>query len=168
MLLVGLVGAHSRRASLPGTESALTNQSVKNCTHSASRIDSRGGEQVHGDVVIKHLNTYHSWEHKVLTYTEYRAVSGVFRTIDPPPPLHPASESCPRTKGGGVHTRRAVRGWGVNISPDIGLASYSIIHLWLGVMALSCGWEDILLVCKYLMTTSRFILLLGYLFMSNS
>ncbi len=27
--------------------------------------------------------------HKVLTYIEYTAVSGVFRTIDLPPPLHP-------------------------------------------------------------------------------
>jgi hypothetical protein len=53
-------------------------------------------------------------EHKVLTYIKYRAVSGVFRTIDPPPPLHPASVSSPRTKGGGGgHTRRAVRGGGV-------------------------------------------------------
>jgi hypothetical protein len=41
------------------------------------------------------------WHHKVLTYIEYRAVSGVFRTIDPPPPLHPESVSSPRTKGGG-------------------------------------------------------------------
>jgi hypothetical protein len=44
------------------------------------------------------------WEsryHKVLTYVEYRAVSGVFQNIDPPPPLHPASVSSPRTKGGG-------------------------------------------------------------------
>jgi hypothetical protein len=40
----------------------------------------------------------------------YRAVSGVFQTLDPPPPLHPASVSSPRTKGGGVHTCRAV--WG--------------------------------------------------------
>ncbi len=32
----------------------------------------------------------------------------------------PASVSSPRTKGGGggVHTRRAVRGWGINISED--------------------------------------------------
>ncbi len=44
--------------------------------------------------------------HKVLTDVEYRAVSAVFQNIDPPPPLHPASVSCPRTKGGGVHTRR--------------------------------------------------------------
>jgi hypothetical protein len=32
---------------------------------------------------------------------EYRAVSGVFRTMAPPPPLHPASVSSPRSKGGG-------------------------------------------------------------------
>jgi hypothetical protein len=38
--------------------------------------------------------------HKVLIYIEYRAVSGVFRTINPPPPFHPASVSSPRTKGG--------------------------------------------------------------------
>jgi hypothetical protein len=74
------------------------------------------------------------WGHKVLTYVEYRAVSGVFQNIDPPPPLHPASVSSPRTKGGGVHTRRAVRGWGSIFwkTPDIGLASYSIISLRLG------------------------------------
>jgi hypothetical protein len=53
---------------------------------------------------------------KVLTYLEYRAVSGVF-------------PSSPRTKGRGVHTRRAVRGLGVNISEDarhwIGLFQYN-------------------------------------------
>jgi hypothetical protein len=38
--------------------------------------------------------------------------------LTPPPPLHPASVSFPLTKGGGVHTRLAVRGWGVNISED--------------------------------------------------
>jgi uncharacterized coiled-coil DUF342 family protein len=42
--------------------------------------------------------------HKVLTNIEYRGVSGVFRTIDPPPPVHPASVSSPRTKGGRVYT----------------------------------------------------------------
>ncbi len=34
----------------------------------------------------------YSWEsrdHKVLTYVEYRAVSGVFQNIDPPPPSPP-------------------------------------------------------------------------------
>ncbi len=40
--------------------------------------------------------------HKVLTYIEYRAVSGVFRTIDPPTPS-PPSESVlpPAPKAGG-------------------------------------------------------------------
>ncbi len=47
---------------------------------------------------------------KYLHIIEYRAVPDVFQTIDPPPPLHPASVSSPRTKGGGVHTRRAVKG----------------------------------------------------------
>jgi hypothetical protein len=36
-----------------------------------------------------------------------------FKLKNPHPPLHPASVSSPRTKrGGGVHTRRAVRGVG--------------------------------------------------------
>ena len=65
---------------------------------------------------------------------KYRAqsmVSGVFQNVDPPPPIHPASVSSPRTKGGegGVHTRRAVSGWGVNIFEDaihwIGLLQYT-------------------------------------------
>ncbi len=48
-----------------------------------------------------------------------------------PPPFHPANLSSPRTKGGGVHTRWAVREWGSIFwkTPDIGLASYSIIPL---------------------------------------
>jgi hypothetical protein len=45
------------------------------------------------------------------------------------PLLHPASVSSLRNKGEGVHTRRAVRGWGVNISEDarhwIGLLQYN-------------------------------------------
>ncbi len=74
--------------------------------------------------------------HKVLTYIEYRAVSGVFRTIDPPPPLHSAIVSSPAPKagggGGGVHTRRAVKELGGSIfrkTPGIGFASFSIIPL---------------------------------------
>jgi hypothetical protein len=69
--------------------------------------------------------------HKELTYIEYRAVSGVCRTIDPPPPLPLASVSSPRTKGGVLYTRRAVRGWGsiFRKTPHVGLASYSIIPL---------------------------------------
>jgi hypothetical protein len=80
----------------------------------------------------KSLLLSHYPYHKVLTYIEYRAVSGVFRTTElliPHPPLHPASVSSPSTKGGRVHTRRAVRGWGVNISEDawhwIGLLQYN-------------------------------------------
>ncbi len=55
------------------------------------------------------------WRHKVLTYVEYRAVSGVLKILTTPPPPHPASVFSFRTKG---HTRRAVRGWGVNILED--------------------------------------------------
>jgi hypothetical protein len=57
-------------------------------------------------------------------------VPGVFRTIDPPPPLHPASVSSPpRTQGGErVHTTHFSGGEGVGSifrkTPDIGLASY--------------------------------------------
>ncbi len=63
----------------------------------------------------------HSWAlsetngsaHKILTYVEYRAVSCVFQDISPHPPLHPASVSSPRTKGGGYTLAgRAVRGVG--------------------------------------------------------
>ncbi len=48
------------------------------------------------------MNMNMDGKHKVLTYVEYRAVSGVFQNIDPstPSPLHPASVSSPRTKGG--------------------------------------------------------------------
>jgi hypothetical protein len=42
--------------------------------------------------------------HKILTYVEYRAVSGVFQFIDPPPTLHPASVSSPAPKAGGWGT----------------------------------------------------------------
>ncbi len=46
-------------------------------------------------------------KHKVLTYVEYRAVSGVFQNIDAPPPLPLASVSFPLTiseGGGGTHS----------------------------------------------------------------
>ncbi len=77
-----------------------------------------------------------TFPHKVLTYVEYRAVSGVFQNIDPPPPLHPASVSSPRTKGGGVQHSPGGEWIGGSIfwkTPDIGLASYSIISLRLPV-----------------------------------
>ncbi len=68
--------------------------------------------------------------HKVLTYIEYKAVSGVFRTIEPPPLLHPVSVSSPAPGGG--YTLAGRWGGGGSIfqkTPDIGLASYSIIPL---------------------------------------
>ncbi len=69
---------------------------------------------------------------KVITYVEYRAVSGVFQNIDPPPPSQPSE--CvlpPHQRWGGVHTRRVVRGWGggFNFLEDathwIGLLQYN-------------------------------------------
>ncbi len=60
--------------------------------------------------------------HKVHTYIRRVQSCGwrLSEYIDPPPPLHPASVSSPRTKGGGVHTRWAVWGEGpeVNILDD--------------------------------------------------
>ncbi len=55
----------------------------------------------------------------------------IYRVQSPHPPLHPASVSSPRNKGGGVHTRRAVRvGEGFNILEDakhrIGLLKYNL------------------------------------------
>jgi hypothetical protein len=55
-------------------------------------------------------------------------VSGVFRTIDPQHCIQPASVSSPASKAG-VHIRRAVSGWEVNILEDvrhwIGLLKYN-------------------------------------------
>ncbi len=79
-----------------------------------------------------------SLEHKVQSTYVCRVQSSVWRLPKywppPSPNFHPASVSSPRTLGGGggIHTRRAVRGVGGSIfwkTPDIGLASYSIISL---------------------------------------
>ncbi len=56
------------------------------------------GEVAVHDHSLQSLNRH---THKVLTYVEYRVVPGVFRTIDTPPPLHPASVSSPPPKAGG-------------------------------------------------------------------
>ncbi len=47
----------------------------------------------------------HGWDHKLFTYIEYRAVSGVFWTIDPPPPS-PPSECVlpPQQRRGATHS----------------------------------------------------------------
>ncbi len=86
---------------------------------------------LHVKIIAETVMIINGQRHKVLTYIEYRAVSGVFRTIDPPPPLHPASVSSPRTKGGGytLAGRWGGGGEGVNISEDarhwIGLLQYN-------------------------------------------
>ena len=53
-------------------------------------------------LLIRPPNIYKIY--KVLTYEEYRAVSGVFQNIEPPPPFHPASVSSPAPKAGGTHS----------------------------------------------------------------
>ncbi len=62
---------------------------------------------------------------KVLTYIEYRVVSVVFRTIDPPPPHRPARVYPPPHSLGGEGVGRSI----VQKTPVIGLAFYSIIPL---------------------------------------
>jgi hypothetical protein len=76
------------------------------------------GKLIHEKTLSRKSRDTVPLNHKVLTYIEYIAVSGVFRTIDPPPPLPLASASSPRTKGlvYTLHTRRAMRGWGLGRS----------------------------------------------------
>ncbi len=60
-----------------------------------------------------------STSHKVLTYLEYRAVPGVFKNIDPSPPLHPASVCVlPPHQRRGYTLAGRWGGWGVNILED--------------------------------------------------
>ncbi len=84
--------------------------------------------------------------HKVLTYVEYRAVSSVFRNIDPPP--LPLASVSPPTKGGGyTDTLAGVRGWGVNILEDarhwIGLLKYNFSTLLPVIYCTSAIFRDI-------------------------
>jgi hypothetical protein len=87
-------------------------------------------------------------DHKVLTYVEYRAVSGVFQNIDLPPPSSPSECVFPRTKAEAGKYTLAGRwgGWGVNILEDarhrIGLLQYN----------LSTGKTDTMLVKSRKMT----------------
>ncbi len=59
--------------------------------------------------------------HKVPTYVEYRAVSGVFQNIDPPPPSPPSECVLPphQRRGGGVNILKDARHW-------IGLLQYNL------------------------------------------
>jgi hypothetical protein len=102
------------------------------CCNTLQRHNTENSKQIFPEKKLRGLSPYNhvyvsdlyipkiSLPHKVLTYIEYRAVSGVFRTIDP----HPLSTQrvclphAPKVGGGGVHTRRAVWEWGVNISED--------------------------------------------------
>ncbi len=77
-------------------------------------------------------------------------MSCVFRTIDPLPPLHPASVSSPRIKGwgGGGGTHTLAGRWGVNISEDarhwIGLLQYNpstVVTIFFPRRAASLGLE---------------------------
>jgi hypothetical protein len=53
--------------------------------------------------------------HKVLTYVEYRAVSGVFQNLDPPPPSPPSECVLPPHQRGGTSL---IRGTLVPISSE--------------------------------------------------
>jgi hypothetical protein len=59
--------------------------------------------------IIRKSTRYTLSQSTYCTYIEYRAVSGVFRTIDPPPRLQPASVSSPCTKGAVLHYTLAGR-----------------------------------------------------------
>jgi hypothetical protein len=75
-----------------------------------------------------------SLAHTVLTAEEYRALSGVFKNIDPPTPSPPSECVLPPYQRRGGHTRREVRGGGggVNILEDArhwnGLLQYKSIY----------------------------------------
>ncbi len=100
----------------------------------------------------------HTVQHKVLTYIEYRAVSGVFRTFDPPPPS-PPSECVlpPLQRRGGLHSPGGGEGGGRSIfrkTPDIGLASsmqYNPSTLY-SVQPLSTGHASATFQCEHFLS----------------
>ncbi len=107
---------------------SLTHQTGR-CTATSLSFRSFTGST--GCLSLRLHKMYLAFQSQSIYIVEHRAVSGVFQNIDPPPPLHPVSVSSPRPapKAGGVHTRRAVRGWGVNILEDarhwIGLLQFN-------------------------------------------
>jgi hypothetical protein len=62
----------------------------------------------------------------------------VFQNIDPPPPHHTASVSSPAPKAGGVNTRRAVKGWGINILENARYCSVLYIRKYVVDETFSC------------------------------
>jgi hypothetical protein len=85
-------------------------------------------------------------DHKVLTYVEYRAVSGVFQNIDLPHPLSTQGvcpPPAPKAVGGGGTHSPGGEGVGGSIfrktTPDIGLAYYSIIAVRERLCLLGCS-----------------------------
>jgi hypothetical protein len=70
------------------------------------------------------------YSHKVLTTVEYRAVSGVFQNIDPPPSSPPSECVHPPHQRRGYTLAGRRGGWGVNILEDarhrIGLLQYNL------------------------------------------
>jgi hypothetical protein len=83
------------------------------------------GKVVH---TVKRTGTYTA---KVPPQELHKIAVHARAVIHPPPPLHPASVSSPRTQGRG-YTLAGRWGDGGSIfrkTPDIGLASYSIIPL---------------------------------------
>ena len=91
-------------------------------------------------LLIQPQNIYKIY--KVLTYEEYRAVSGVFQNIDPPPPSPPSECVISSTQGGGYTFAGWWGRWGVNILEDarhkIGLLQYTtspIVHY------CNCRWH---------------------------
>ncbi len=76
-------------------------QGVEHDEHELTRL---GLIQHHVSVNSARQREREGSEHKVLTYKENRAVSGVFQTIDPPPPS--TQQVCPplAPKAGGTHS----------------------------------------------------------------
>ncbi len=83
---------------------------------------------------------FNSRDHKVLTYVEYRAVSGVFQNIDTPPPSPPSECVFPPHQ-----RRRGVRGQYLeDARHSIGLLQYNpstVGIFWLCLLCSQLGWR---------------------------
>ncbi len=94
-------------AGLRGRESSWTSGRSRRCLGRGRSLN-RGRPPTCESPTLQRLSMRVS--HKVLTYIEYSAVSGVFRTIDPPPPSPPSdcvltpAPKAPKAGGGGTHS----------------------------------------------------------------